>query len=413
MNTNNFSWINSWKSNWFIKYFLFFCKKVGAPKDLYDKIESLNESNWDYNWPSFFSIFLWILDQHNQDLNWKNTKLDTTKNYENSLYFLWLNLIKWYLNYLNTSLDFLKNQPMKISTSEIILDLEDEINEVISILEEENANNDWIWLRNHIDLLQSRLSKISLEINSYNQRKKDVVSITRQRAWEAFISSWKVKNQDIYFIQKKLDLPLSETTKDLVLWVKSNFNNVVWIDSLNLNDKKVLSAIKSVQAREKDKATDFSIYLRNDLHKKFWAAANDELFYTSFLDIDSSKDESDIISLDIVWYDTFNIISHQSINWSNKSKFKIQYKLLWNDKLIETELYCDPSKLVSWQQSRVWLIQDNWTIKIELLNINKIYNSWVLIKRDIKKSEEKQWFFAKTKNFISNKISSFLNKKVA
>ena len=131
------------------------------------------------------------------------------------------------------------------------------------------------------------------------------------------------------------------------------------------------------------------------------------------MDIDSSKDESDIISLDIVWYDTFNIISHQSINWSNKSKFKIQYKLLWNDKLIETELYCDPSKLVSWQQSRVWLIQDNWTIKIELLNINKIYNSWVLIKRDIKKSEEKQWFFAKTKNFISNKISSFLNKKVA
>ena len=122
---------------------------------------------------------------------------------------------------------------MKISTSEIILDLEDEINEVISILEEENANNDWIWLRNHIDLLQSRLSKISLEINSYNQRKKNVVSITRQRAWEAFISSWKVKNQDIYFIQRKLDLPLSETTKDLVLWVKSNFNNVVWIDSLN------------------------------------------------------------------------------------------------------------------------------------------------------------------------------------
>lgn len=413
MNTNNFSWINSWKSNWFIKYFLFFCKKVDAPKDLYDKIESLNESNWDDNWPSFFSIFLWILDQHNQDLNWKNTKLDTTKNYENSLFFLWLNLIKWYLNYLNTSLDFLKSQPMKISTSEIILDLEDEINEVISILEEESVNNDWIWLRNHIDLLQSRLSKISLEINSYNQRKKDVVSITRQRAWEAFISSWKVKNQDIYSIQRKLDLPLSETTKDLVWWIKLNFNNVVWIDSLNLNDKKVLTAIKSVQEREKDKATDFSIYLRNDLHKKFWAAANEEVFYTSFLDIDSSKDESDIISLDIVWYDTFNIISHQSINWSNKSKFKIQYKLLWNDKLIETELYCDPSKLVSWQQSRVWIIQDNWTIKIELLNINKIYNSWVLIKRDIKKSEEKQWFFAKTKNFISNKISSFLNKKVA
>ncbi len=204
MNTNNFSWINSWKSNWFIKYFLFFCKKVGAPKDLYDKIESLNESNWDDNWPSFFSIFLWILDQHNQDLNWKNTKLYTTKNYENSLYFLWLNLIKWYLNYLNTSLDFLKNQPMKISTSEIILDLEDEINEVISILEEENANNDWIWLRNHIDLLQSRLSKISLEINSYNQRKKRCCFYYSSKSLGSIYKFLKSKKSRYLFYSKKI-----------------------------------------------------------------------------------------------------------------------------------------------------------------------------------------------------------------
>gem|GEM_PF-6325326 len=33
---------------------------------------------------------------------------------------------------------------MKISTSEAILDLEDEISEVILILEEDNLNNDWI-----------------------------------------------------------------------------------------------------------------------------------------------------------------------------------------------------------------------------------------------------------------------------
>jgi len=413
MNTNNFSWINSWKSNWFIKYFLFFCKKVGAPKDLYDKIESLNESNWDDNWPSFFSIFLWILDQHNQDLNWKNTKLDTTKNYESSLFFLWLNLIKWYLNYLNTSLDFLKNQPMKISTSEAILDLEDEISEVILILEEDNLNNDWIWLRNHIDLLQSRLKKLSFEVSIYNQRKNDVVSLNRQKAWEVLINSWTAKNQDIYTIQKKLDLPLNETTKDLVSWIKSKFNNISWLNSLDLKDTRILTAIKSVQEREKDKATDFSVYLRDDLHKKFWAAANDEVFYTSFLDLYSTKDESDIISLNIAWYDTFDILSYSKIEWSSKFKFKFQYKLSWSDNLIKSEFYWDPSKLISWQQSRIWIIQDNWTVKIQLLNINKIYNSWVLIKNESKKSEEKQWFFSRTKNFIWSKINSFFSKKAA
>ena len=109
MNTNNISWINFQKSTWFIKYFLFFCKKNNVSKDLYDKIESLNWSDWYDNWSSFFSIFLWILDKHNQDLNVKSTKLDTTKNYESSLFFLWLNLIKWYLNYLTDSLNFLKN----------------------------------------------------------------------------------------------------------------------------------------------------------------------------------------------------------------------------------------------------------------------------------------------------------------
>jgi len=40
------------------------------------------------------------------------------------------------LNYLNDLLILLKNQSMKIENLEILLDLEEEVNEVISILDE-------------------------------------------------------------------------------------------------------------------------------------------------------------------------------------------------------------------------------------------------------------------------------------
>lgn len=419
MNTNNFSWINFSKTNWFIKYFLYFCKKVDVPKDLYNQIESLKDfekswlNSWINIWSNFFSVFLLILEDNNKNLNLYNTKLDLLKNNEISLFLLWLNLIKWYLNYLNEILNSIKKQPMEIGTFESILDLEEEINKIILKLDEQSIKTNWTWLKNHIDSLHLRLTKLSLEVNQYNERKNSIVLKTRQKAWSALINSWKVKNQDIYSLQNKLNLPLSLTTNDIVSWVKSKFNNFPWIESLDLKDPKILTAIKAVQEREKDNASDFSICLRNDLHKKFWSAANDRYFYNSFLNVYSEKAKNDVTSLNITWYDTFNIISYEPINWSDNAKFKIQCKLLWSDRLSETEIYCDPSKLVSWQQARVWILQPNRTIKIELLNINKIYNSWTLIKKEEKVVEQKQWFFGKAKNFISNKISNFLNRKAA
>lgn len=402
----------NWNKSSFIKYFLYFCKKVNAPKELYDKIESLN--SWDKNsWAEIFKVFLSILDRHNSKINLDNTKLDTTKNYENSLFLLWLNLIKWYTNYLNDSLSILKEKPMKIDTSETILDLEEEINEVILILEEDSINNDWIWLRNHIDHLQSRLSNLSLEVSTYNNRKVEVMSSVRQKAWLAYIDSG-LKNMDLYSTQSKLDIPLSVTTTDIVSWVKSRFKDVWWLDVLNLKDTKVLKAINSIQNKHSDVATDFSLCLRYDLHKKFSDAANDDNFFSKFLDIYHDKESDDVVWLNITWYDLFNIISYEKLNWTNKAKFKFQYKTLWSDKINYSYFYADPSSLISWQQARIWILQSDNSVKIELININNIYNSWVIIKNESEnKPQENKSIFSKAKSYIKDRFSNLFSKKAA
>ncbi|NVP18003.1 hypothetical protein HUU51_04770 [Candidatus Gracilibacteria bacterium] len=403
--------INGNKSS-FIKYFLYFCKKVNAPKELYDKIESLNSGDKN-SWAEIFKVFLSILDRHNSKINLDNTKLDTTKNYENSLFLLGLNLIKGYTNYLNDSLSILKEKPMKIDTSETILDLEEEINEVILILEEDSINNDWIGLRNHIDHLQSRLSNLSLEVSTYNNRKVEVMSSVRQKAWLAYIDSG-LKNMDLYSTQSKLDIPLSVTTTDIVSGVKSRFKDVGGLDVLNLKDTKVLKAINSIQNKHSDVATDFSLCLRYDLHKKFSDAANDDNFFSKFLDIYHDKESDDVVGLNITGYDLFNIISYEKLNGTNKAKFKFQYKTLGSDKINYSYFYADPSSLISGQQARIGILQSDNSIKIELININNIYNSGVIIKnKSENKPQENKSIFSKAKSYIKDRFSNLFSKKAA
>jgi len=102
--------------------------------------KSIESDMFDYNLKNnnSFRVFINILDKYteiNSNFEWK---IGLAKDNEKALFTLWINSIKWYLNYLNDLLILLKNQSMKIENLEILLDLEEEVNEVISILDEWN-----------------------------------------------------------------------------------------------------------------------------------------------------------------------------------------------------------------------------------------------------------------------------------
>lgn len=376
---------------------------------------SMKSDMFDYNFENnnSFRVFINILDKYteiNSNFEWN---ISLVKDNQKAFFTLWINSIKGYLNYLNDLLILLKNQSMKIENLETILDLEEEINEVISILNDWNLFLDWKWLKKHIDSLQSRVSWISNEVSSYNSIKNTIYlekqSKLRQDAWLKFINSWNVKNASIYRIQNNLspEFSLNSTTNDYIEWIKKSTNEIYpWIKSLDLRNPNILKAIKSAQLKESDWVNNFSAQLRHDLHKVFWEAVNDELYYNSLSDTLNSKDINDIVSLNIVWYDKFDIVSFQKISWSNHFKLKVEIKGISSDKEQVIEIFCNPEKVISGQQARIWILQKDWTTKIELLNINKISNSWVRIKKETLNTPKKSsWLWWSLKKGFSSIFS--------
>ena len=381
--------------------------------------KSIESDMFDYNLKNnnSFRVFINILDKYteiNSNFEWK---IGLAKDNEKALFTLWINSIKWYLNYLNDLLILLKNQSMKIENLEILLDLEEEVNEVISKLDEWNIFLDWKWLKKHIDSLQSRVSWLTNKVSLYNSMKNNIFiekqSKLRQDAWLKFINSWNIKNASIYKIYDNLssEFSLDSTTNDLINWIKKSTNEIYpWIKSLDLTNPNILKAIKSAQLKEWDSANIFSTQLRHDLHKIYWEAVNDELYYNSLSDIINSKDTNDIISLNIVWYDKFDIISFQKISWSHHIKLKVEVKGISSDREQVIEIFCNPEKLISGQQARIWILQKDWTTKIELLNINKIYNSWVRIKKETLNTPKKAYWLWWS---LKKGFSSIFSRKAA
>ncbi|MDD3144773.1 MAG: hypothetical protein PHV23_01535 [Candidatus Gracilibacteria bacterium] len=352
---------------------------------------SMKSDMFDYNFENnnSFRVFINILDKYTEINSNFEGNISLVKDNQKAFFTLGINSIKGYLNYLNDLLILLKNQSMKIENLETILDLEEEINEVISILNDGNLFLDWKGLKKHIDSLQSRVSGISNEVSSYNSIKNTIYlekqSKLRQDAWLKFINSGNVKNASIYRIQNNLspEFSLNSTTNDYIEGIKKSTNEIYpGIKSLDLRNPNILKAIKSAQLKESDGVNNFSAQLRHDLHKVFGEAVNDELYYNSLSDTLNSKDINDIVSLNIVGYDKFDIVSFQKISGSNHFKLKVEIKGISSDKEQVIEIFCNPEKVISGQQARIGILQKDGTTKIELLNINKISNSGVRIKKE-------------------------------
>lgn len=409
-------------------YFKYFCQKLWL--NFWQSI--MWEERID-SWKDLFSIFSGIIKTYNykQKLN-KKKILENKGKFENTLFLVWTNFIVWYIKYIKDSLNILKESKMNIYTSEKILDLDEELDELLIIIQEKNLINDWKWVRDYIDTFQERLDEIHLEVQEFNkesrqyQKEKEIKEIKEKsikdlkiKSWNKLLSNKNLSNQQLYQIQQHL-LPensLKDTTKDIIdnIWTKTQ-EVISWINKLNLEDNRVLNAIKSVQDREKDNFNSFSWQLRNDLHLKYWKASNDELYYNSLKEVIEESNEGDLISLNIVWYEYFNIESIKILENSKYHKRKVEFKKLWEDKIDNIDLILDTSKVIAWQQAKVWIAFWNKISKIEFLNINKITNIWVKIKREGENtnlkntSNFKSNIFRKTKNYFINKYNNIFLK---
>lgn len=331
-----------------------------------------------------------------------------------SLYILWVNLIQWYISYLKKQLDFLKENPMNIKISEKIIDLEDEMDEISIILDEKIPNTDWKWLREHITYLQKSIWDIKQEIiwNSKTTHidTEEIQYNTRIYAWKALLDSW-VSNNTIYKIQKNLhpDFSYDELTKDLIKSIKNTTHISLWFKNIDTTNPKIQKAIASIQAKEWSQASEFSLELRNDLHKKYGEAKNDELYYNNLWDLLKKKKESEIIQLHIVGFKEFKIISHKKWIWEKYTHIKIESLKIWSQHKEIYQIICNPNDIRAWHQARVAREEKNGITKIELLNINKIE----IIENKEEKTSEKTWFWKHTKNYVQNSWNNLFSKKAA
>lgn len=410
-------------------YFLFFCKKIWISQDVLDEISSLQKANFSVSKENIWERWLWVFwkivdvyDEESYEKYWIEKREDMQKMF----FTIGVNFIKWYVYYLQDSLNYVKKSPMNIYTSEKVLDLEEEISEVLTILDEQNIYTDWKWLRQYVDTLPSRIDDITGEVSKFHTRneekskniQKDLQEV-KNKAWKNFIHSWNISLESIYSIQQKLqsEFSLSHTTKDIITSIQANTTQIVpGIQVLDLENREILKALKAVQDREADIANEFTLQLRNDLHTKFWEAVNDELYYNSLSDIFFQKDTFDIVSLHIVWYEKFDIISHEKLPNSHHCKMKVEFQSIGSKETKIAVLYWDPEKIIAWQQARVGITQADGSIKLQFLNINKIHNSWTRIKKETSNQgysqERKKWFFSKTKGFLTNTYNNFFSKKV-
>ena len=108
----------------------------------------------------------------------------------------------------------------------------------------------------------------------------------------------------------------------------------------------------------------------------------------------------------------FNVsnIFFQKISWSHHIKLKVEVKGISSDREQVIEIFCNPEKLISGQQARIWILQKDWTTKIELLNINKIYNSWVRIKKETLNTPKKAYWLWWS---LKKGFSSIFSRKAA
>ncbi len=412
--------------NHFLGYFLLCRKKIWVPKDILDKIISLqntsartpNENLWD-NW---LGAFWQIVDIYNES-DHKKYWVQKIEEMQKIFFSIWINFINGYLNYLHKSLEKIKEFPMNAFMLDDILGLEEEITEVLSILEEEKGCTDWKWLKEYIDTFSTRIDILRGEVIAFQNRSKNPnrninqeLKNVKDDAWRKFLHSGDLSLESIYNIQRNLkgEFPLSHTTKDIISSIQKNTTQVVpGIQALDLENKEILKALKAVQDKEADRANEFNLQLRNDLHTKFWAAANDELFYNSLWEMLSQKEDSDIVSLHIVWYEKFDIISFEKLPNSHHYKMQIEFQPIDSSETKIAVLYWDPEKIVAGQQARVGITQLDGSVKIHLLNINKIDNSWIRIKKETAYQKQKSaGFFSKTKNFFTKTYENFFSKKV-
>lgn len=429
-NTSSINYNSSYNSKNYLDYLINFCEKLWLNTSIIQKIKQNKAAHNQNSWKELFWAFSKMAVVYEETISKdKSYSVSNKETIQKTFFLLWINFIIWYLNYIRELLDSLKSSKMNIYTSEKILNLEEEIEELMFIIQEENPITNWTSMREYIDDFQWRIDDISNEIKWFNNKNKDFnknkkidqrARFLRIKAWSKFINSWNISNQDIYKIQKDLspEDDITTTTKDVV-------NSIIldtkvdkpWLKALDLKDAQILKAIKSVQDREQDNANNFSIQLRSDLHLKYGEAKNDELYYNSLEDILKDKQESEVIWLNIVWYDFFHVINTQKLpNWKY-SKIKIEFKQLDSNETKTMHIYWDTQKMISWQQAKIWIIQPDNSVKISFLNINNITNIWTKIKQEYKnqdiKKEIKPWFISKTKQFLTDKYNNFFSKKRA
>ncbi|MBW7954828.1 hypothetical protein H3C61_03370 [Candidatus Gracilibacteria bacterium] len=409
-------------------YFKYFCQKLG----LNFGQAIMGEERID-SWKDLFSIFSGIIKTYNykQKLN-KENFLENKGKFENTLFLVGTNFIVGYIKYIKDSLNILKESKMNIYTSEKILDLDEELDELLIIIQEKNLINDWKGVRDYIDTFQERLDEIHLEVQKFNkeskqyQKEKEIQELKEKsikdlkiKSWNKLLSNKNLSNQQLYQIQQHL-LPensLKDTTKDIIDNIGTKTKGVIYgINKLNLEDNRILNAIKSVQDREKDNFNNFSRQLRNDLHLKYGKASNDELYFNSLKEVVEESNEGDLISLNIIGYEYFNIEGIKKLENSKYHKRKVEFKKLGEDKVNNIDLILDTSKVIAGQQAKVGIAFGNKISKIEFLNINKITNIGVKIKKEEKKpnfkntSDFKNNIFRKTKNYFINKYNNIFKK---
>lgn len=415
-------------SNNFLDYFVLLCQKIGVSKDLLGEVSSLKNAHTKdaHNiWEKHFWLFSKIVDIYEQKNTNENYEMQKMEDLKKVFFNLWVNFIKWYMGYLHDSLNLVKQSPMNVYTSEKILDLEDEMQEIMSILQEQNIYTDWKWLKEYLDTLPTRIQEITAEVKAFHIKTQKWTSHNidkhleqmKMQAWLNFLHSWELSLESLYHVQRNLQpqFSLSTTTQDIMKSVQATTTQtVVWIWQLDLEDKEILKALKSVQDKQANTVSNFSLQLRNDLHLKFWEAKNDELFYTSLSDILQEANTNDMIALHIVGYEKFHIIWYEKLPNSHHYKLEVEYQMIWSEELHTTILYWDPEKIVAGQQAKVGILQPDKTVKIHFLNINKMSNVWVRIKKEqaYQKQEKQNWFFSHAKQILLNKYNRFFWKKV-
>lgn len=417
-------------SNNFLDYFVFFCKKIGISQNILDEIERLQKASLgtpkENLWEKWLGLFWKVVDVYKQE-DHKKYGVHKIEDMQKVFFSVGTNFISGYVHYLQDSLSCLKKSPMNIYTSEKILDLEEEITEILSILEEENIHTDWKGLREYVDTLPPRIDAITLEIKMFQNRSKNTsknidqeLKELKNQAWKNFLHSGNISLESLYNIQRNLqpDFSLSHTTKDIIESIQAHTTQIVpGIEALDLENKEILKALRAVQEKQADRANEFTLQLRNDLHTKFWEAVNDELFYNSLGDVISQKDDTDTISLHIVWYEKFDIISYEKLPHSHHYKMKVEFQSIDSDESKIAVLYGDPEKIIAWQQARVGITQMDGSVKIHLLNINRIQNAWIRIKKEMAYQKEnisskKPGIFSKTKQFFTKTYHNIFSKKV-